>query len=209
MPIGPYAINMGEKRLEVMGPWDITKRPSVAIVGSRNASAKGRRVAQRLGLRIGQVGGNVVSGYANGIDTAAHVGALSAKASGKTTVVLPTGLSHWYVKDELKPLWHPDKICVVSEFEYHSPFSGKQAMTRNRTICEIADSVIIVEMGVGWSGTAGTFCDAYQMGVPLYIIDGNDLGVRCGNNGYARRGGQLITLDEIAKNGIDMFFEKG
>ena len=200
-------VKFGSKSLYVRGNKDLLLRPGVAIVGSRDASKKACMVAQRLGVRFAEAGINVVSGYARGIDASAHHGALSN--DGTTTIVLPTGIKRTYIRRELDDFWTHDNVLVVSEFEPNADFTGRQAMTRNKTICEMSQAVIIVQIGIGNSGTAGTFREARQLGKPVYVIDAKDLepNLVCGNNDFESRGAQLVRLQEIADNGVQMFMQ--
>lgn len=72
----------------------------VAVVGSRNVSNKGIGVARKLASDLARLGRNVVSGYAKGVDTEAHLGAL--KAEGTTTIVLPYGIKELHQKKHLR-----------------------------------------------------------------------------------------------------------
>ena len=79
--------------LSLLGHRHVSERPAVAMVGARNASANGRRLAQRLASDLGAAGFAVVSGLARGIDAAAHRGALEtgtlAVVAGGLDVVYP------------------------------------------------------------------------------------------------------------------------
>ena len=77
---------MGTSNLEVL------KRPMAAIVGARNASSLGTRMARYLGKRLGELGFVTVSGLARGIDTAAHLGAVETG----TIVVMAGGVDILY-----------------------------------------------------------------------------------------------------------------
>lgn len=88
---------------------------SVAIIGSRNVSDKGIRYARKLAGDLAREGINVVSGYAKGVDSEAHLGALEAE--GTTTIVLPYGIKKSRQKKLLKEFdWKRD-VLVVSQFD--------------------------------------------------------------------------------------------
>ena len=196
------------KTVYVRGNTDLLRKPSIAIVGSRDASDKAIRIAERLGVRFAEAGVNVVSGYARGIDASAHYGALSGE--GTTTIVLPTGIKHTYVRKSLDDYWTNDNTLVISEFPVAAEFTGKQAMIRNRTICDISHAVIIVQIGVNLTGgTAGTFRDAKKMGKPVYVIAGKDLesNVKCGNSEAVAQGAIEVTLEQIAHEGMKLFIK--
>ena len=75
---------------------------SVAIVGSRNVSNKGIHIARKLAGDLAGEGINVVSGYAKGVDSEAHIGALESE--GTTTLVLPYGIKQLHQKKHLRNL---------------------------------------------------------------------------------------------------------
>ncbi len=79
--------------IAVLGSVEAFSAPSVAIVGARNASANGRRVAEVLASELAAAGFVVVSGMARGVDAAAHRGALAA---GRTVAAVAGGLDHPY-----------------------------------------------------------------------------------------------------------------
>ena len=70
---------------------------SIAIVGSRNATEKGLQIAQGFGKRLAERGYTIVSGYAKGIDTESHLGALEGNV--RTIMVLSTGMMHFKLRD--------------------------------------------------------------------------------------------------------------
>ena len=196
------------KTVYVRGNTNLLQKPSIAIVGRRVATDKAQRIAERLGVRFAEAGVNVVSGYAHGIDASAHYGALSG--DGTTTIVLPEGIKHTYIRKSLDEYWTHDNTLVLSEFPSNAKFTGKQAMIRNRTICDISHAVIIVQIGAGVTGgTAGTFRDAKKLGKPVYVIAGKDLGsnVVSGNDEAIAQGAVEVTLEQIAHEGIQLFMQ--
>jgi DNA processing protein len=79
--------------LSVLGRIDLLQKTSIALVGSRNASLNGRKLAHKMAMDLGQAGLVVTSGLARGIDTAAHEGALAtgtiAVVAGGVDVIYP------------------------------------------------------------------------------------------------------------------------
>ncbi|MGB0459967.1 MAG: DNA-processing protein DprA [Opitutales bacterium] len=132
-PIGLYWL--GEHKVD---------RPCVAIVGTRQASMYGLKVARKLGAELAGLGFCVVSGMARGIDTAAHEGAL--ERGGPTLAVLGCGLDVIY-PPENKELY--DRIvnqgAVVSEFPFGRRVDRQTFPMRNRVVVGICDAVIVVE----------------------------------------------------------------
>ena len=120
--------------------------PSVAIVGTRNATPYGLRIARQLATAFAKAGVSVVSGMARGIDAAAHRAAM--EVGGRTVAVLGTGIDVPY------PAGHRElhralveQACVISE---HGP--GVRAgpgffPRRNRIIAALAKVTLVVEAG--------------------------------------------------------------
>jgi DNA processing protein len=111
---------------------------------------------------------NIVSGYANGVDLAAHQAALSA--GGVTTMVLAEGILKFRSKHDLAHLFDEDNHLILSEFPPRLPWSVHNAMHRNRVVCALSDSVVVIEAGL----SGGTFAAAektLQLRRPLFVVD--------------------------------------
>ena len=180
--------------------------PGVAVVGSQKPTPKARKVAERLGACLVSKDINVVSGYAKGIDQAAHYGALSHQ--GTTTIVLPYGIKGAYIRRELNEFWSDEQILFISQFPDAAKFSGRNAMVRNQMIVNQSESVIVVESDT----KGGTFATGNMtLNTPdkeLFVIDPVDLpGCKHGNAELIRRGGTPVRLQEIADRGILMFLK--
>ena len=149
------------------GNVDLLSRESIAICGSRTASAEGLQCASTIAGQIARAGYNIVSGYAAGVDSAAHAGALLAGRS--TTFVLAEGLLHFRPKDGLGELLQEDNFAVVSEFLPDTRWAAHNAMQRNRTIIGLSSAVVIVESGLeGGTFDAGTA--ALKQGAALFAV---------------------------------------
>lgn len=166
-------------------------RRLVAIVGTREASGYGLRVARALGRAFAEAGVTVVSGMARGIDSAAHLGAL--EAGGKTIAVLGTG------PDVPYPVGNRElhgRICagglVLSESEPgRGAFQGSFPR-RNRIIAALARATIVVEAGYK-SGALNTAAQALQLGRGVGAVPGMiDLPRSMGSNQLMRDGGQVV-----------------
>ena len=108
---------------------------------------------------------NIVSGYAAGVDMAAHRAAL--ECGGTTVLVLCEGILNFNIKKEFKHIWDWERIAVVSEFLPGIPWSVRNAMQRNKTICALSRAMILIESGTkGGSIEAGRA--SLEMGVPLF-----------------------------------------
>jgi DNA protecting protein DprA len=157
--------------LFVLGNLDILHRPAVGFCGSRKASDKGLGVAHDCARLFAQRQINVVSGYAHGVDLAAHLSAL--EAGGTTTLVLAEGIHHFRLKDQLRDLVSEgdfSRMLVVSEFPPGLPWRAHNAMVRNRTICGLSHALIVIESGLE-GGTFEAGKTALDLGEPLFCVE--------------------------------------
>ncbi len=142
----------------------------VAIVGSRRATAYGRRVAAGLAEGLAIRGIEVVSGGARGIDTCAHVGAL--ESGGRTIAVLGAGFHHLY-PTENEALF--DRIAangaVMSEFPLDIEPRPENFPRRNRLISGLSAAVVLVEATVK-SGSLITASHALEQGREVLAVPG-------------------------------------
>jgi DNA protecting protein DprA len=154
--------------LFAMGNTDILGRVSVGFCGSRKSSEKGLRVTADCARILAANGVNVVSGYAHGVDLAAHRSSLAHGST--TTFVLAEGILHFRAKAEVASLLDDSSFVAVSEFLPRLPWTVHSAMQRNKTICGLSDAMILVESGT----TGGTFAAgkaALDIGTPLFVVE--------------------------------------
>lgn len=119
------------------------KKPAIAIVGSRKASKAGAELAGRIAADLASVGVTVVSGFAVGIDIAAHIGAAS---KGSTAAVLGSGMFNVYPKSSVK--YAGDIIkegCVITEYPFAEMPLPYNFPKRNRIISGLSLGVLIAE----------------------------------------------------------------
>lgn len=176
--------------LYVKGRAGLLNAPGVAIVGSRESSAAGVKLARHFAKGLGDAGYVVVSGLARGIDGAAHETAL---ASG-TVAVLAGGLDIVY-PPEHRTL--QDRIgvegCLVSEQRPGFTPRGQDFPKRNRIISGIASGVIIIEAAAR-SGTLVTARYAAEQGREVFAVPGHPLDPRAeGTNRLIKNGATLVT----------------
>ncbi len=156
------------------GRISLLKSQGVAIVGSRNASEEGMSIARQFAADLALAGENVVSGYAKGIDTAAHEGAL--EKDGTTTIVLSHGILQFSKKKVLDKVALEGNTLVVSQFHPGEGWSAGNAMVRNKLVCALSKAVIVVECGAetgedgNLSGTFDAGKTALQMKIPLFVL---------------------------------------
>lgn len=166
---------------------------TVAIVGSRRATPYGLEVAAWLAHELARQGVVVVSGFARGIDAAAHQGALAAE-HGRTVGVLGCGLSVDYPKGHRElGLRIRSRGALVSEFPCALAPAASNFPVRNRIIAALADVTVVVE-AAAHSGSLITARLALELGrevlaVPGRITDEQALGV----NDLLRDGAAPVT----------------
>lgn len=134
--------------LYVLGDLDLLSRPSVAVVGSRQASRYGLSMAGSIAASLSRAGVCVVSGFAQGIDRAAHVGALDGV--GGTIAVLGTGLDLVYPAAN-RDLWErmAARGLLVTEFPPGTRPEGGNFPHRNRIVSGLSLGVLVVEGALG------------------------------------------------------------
>ena len=141
--------------------------PRTAIVGSRKASFEGIELARKIASFLVRKNVLIVSGLAEGIDTAAHEAAISE--GGSTVAVLGTALNKSYPakNDRLQNTIMRDH-WAVSQFPFGYPAQPKNFVIRNRTMALLSDASIIVEAGET-SGSLHQGWEALRLGRPLFI----------------------------------------
>ncbi len=144
---------------------------TVAVVGSRSATAYGRTIAARLARDLVARGLVVVSGLAHGIDAAAHEGAL--EGGGRTVAVIASGVT------QPTPSDHDvlaARVCasgtLVSETRDGGPFGRGAFVKRNRLIAALAGATVVVEAGER-SGALTTAAAARALGRPVLAVPGD------------------------------------
>ena len=153
--------------------------PRVAIIGSREASSHLMAESYALAYGLAKKEITIVSGYARGIDTHAHAGALNAL--GKTFALPPKGIfSHLdFLKprlpSRLAPLLEPkepvlDGLCIFSQFYPSAEWHLRQYMMRNRSICALCQRMVVMAATHTESGSYQTAQLALQLGLPLYVF---------------------------------------
>ncbi len=175
--------------LALRGVPNLLERPAVAVVGARNASANGRRLAENLARELSEEGFLVVSGLARGIDAAAHAGALA----GGTAAVLAGGVDVVYPpqNEALYRRLSSDGL-LLSEMPLGLEPQARHFPRRNRLISGLARGVVVVEAALR-SGSLITARLAGEQGRDVFAVPGSPLDPRArGCNHLIRQGAQLI-----------------
>ncbi len=175
--------------LGCLGHAHLLRRHAVAIVGARNASANGRRLARQLAFELGEAGWLVASGLARGIDAAAHVGALD---SG-TAAVLAGGVDIVYPEENTE-LYEDIKArgVMISEIAAGTKPQARHFPRRNRMISGMARGTLVIEAALR-SGSLITSRFAADQGREVFAVPGSPLDPRArGCNNLIRQGAVLV-----------------
>ncbi|HVZ60102.1 MAG TPA: DNA-processing protein DprA [Terriglobales bacterium] len=182
--------------LYVRGDPSILVQPGIAVVGTRHPTPYGLGMAERLSCDLAARGLIIISGLARGVDTAAHRGAINARA--KTIAVLGTGVDVMYprenarIADQLLDLGG----ALVSEFPVGSFAAPQNFPIRNRIISGLAFGVLVVEAGE-YSGTRITARCALEQNRELFAVPGNVTNkLSWGPNTLIKQGAKLTATWE-------------
>ncbi|ESX86469.1 DNA-processing protein DprA [Mesorhizobium sp. LSHC412B00] len=177
--------------IAVKGEAAVFRLPAVAIVGARNASLAGIKMARMLAADLGRDGYVIVSGLARGIDTAAHQGSLSTGTVG----VLAGGLDVPYPPENIG-------LCediaerggaVISEMPFGWQPRAQDFPRRNRLVAGAALGLVVIEAAQR-SGSLISARLAGEMGRLVFAVPGSPLDPRCaGSNGLLKDGATLVT----------------
>ncbi|MCZ8187707.1 MAG: DNA-processing protein DprA [Beijerinckiaceae bacterium] len=189
-PAPMRAVDGAPPVLSVKGRVELLARPAVALVGARNASGLGRKMAGLLAAGLSEAGYVIVSGLARGIDTEAH----RAGLAGGTVAVLAGGLERPY-PPENQALFDAiaESGLVLSEMRLWQSPRGQDFPRRNRLISALSLGVVVVE-AARRSGSLITARMAGEQGRDVMAVPGSPLDPRCeGSNDLLRDGATLVT----------------
>jgi DNA processing protein len=164
----------------------------VAVVGSRNMSPYGRRLAGELGRDLARAGVSLISCLARGVDAVAHRGALAA--GGHTVGVLGCGLNVPYPREHRELIAEVARAgAVVSEFPLNTPPSPANFPVRNRIISGLSRAVVVVEAGIK-SGSLITARHALEQGRDVWAVPGPvGAPLSAGCNQLIKEGARLLS----------------
>ncbi|WP_223814327.1 DNA-processing protein DprA [Roseicitreum antarcticum] len=176
-----------------MGRRDPVLRPMIAIVGARNASSLGTRMARKLAEGLGHFGYTIVSGLARGIDTAAHHAALKTG----TIAVMAGGVDVIYPPENaVLAAAIADQGLRVSDQPMGMQPQARHFPRRNRLISGLALGVVVVEAAEK-SGSLITARDALDQGREVMAVPGHPVDARAaGCNALIRDGATLVRGSE-------------
>jgi len=170
----PEMLRSGDERplaLYVAGQLDALEDPPLAIVGSRSPTPGGKDTAFELSRTLAARGLVIASGLAEGIDTAAHRGALAAQ--GRTLAVLGTGIDRIYPASN-RPLSEAIMFdgAVLSPFPLGTPPRRSNFPRRNHVIAALSLGTLVVEAARS-SGSLITARAAQRLGRPVLAVPGS------------------------------------
>tara|TARA_B100000686_G_scaffold353715_1_gene460436 strand:+ start:403 stop:1533 length:1131 start_codon:yes stop_codon:yes gene_type:complete len=186
--------------LSLLGETALLNNQGIGIVGARNASAGGMKMAARFAADIGRAGHPVVSGLARGIDTAAHHASLETG----TIAVVAGGIDVVYPKENQK-LYEQvaARGLIVAESPLGTPPDRRHFPKRNRIIAGLTSGVLVVEAALK-SGSLITANMALDYGRDVYAIPGSPMDPRSGgtNSLIKQQSAMMVTtpqdiLDDI------------
>lgn len=169
--------NMGDDAPPILyckGYLPLLNQKGVSIVGARDVGDLEITITKSIAQKLAENGINVTSGYAKGVDTSAHLGAL--EAHGTTAMILSFGTNHITIKRELKDLNWEKNALFITQFAPYEKFSGQNAMTRNKLVCAMSKAIVVIKSGPErdssgkMSGTFDAGKSALKMGIPVFVL---------------------------------------
>ena len=182
--------------LRVRGDVEALSRPGIAIVGTRHPTPYGLGMAERLACDLAARGLIILSGMARGVDSAAHRGAVNARA--KTVAVFGAGIDIIYPRENQKLseqiLAHGGTL--ISEFPMGAAPTPQNFPIRNRVISGLSRGVLVVEAGE-YSGTRITARCALEQCREVFAVPGNVTNkLAWGPNTLIKQGAKLVATWE-------------
>jgi DNA processing protein len=182
--------------LYVRGNVEALSRPGIAVVGTRHPTPYGIGMAERLACDLASRGLVILSGLARGVDTAAHRGAVSAKA--KTVAVFGTGVDVVYPKENSRLAEQILGLggALISEFALGTFAAPQNFPIRNRIISGTSFGVLVVE-AAEYSGTRITARCALEQNREVFAVPGNVTNKNSwGPNTLIKQGARLVATWE-------------
>lgn len=170
---------------------DLTKihiKPSISIIGARNADDYSILAANRLSSLLSAQGITIISGFARGIDSAAHQAAIAS--GGQTIAVLGCGINYDYPRNSRSfKKQIAQSGAVISEYFPSSAPAPENFKVRNRIVSGLSDGILVIQAGER-SGTLNTASHALAQGKDIFVLPPHDIFSNDykGNTGLLRDG---------------------
>jgi DNA processing protein len=213
-PLALQEIDSAPPILALRGRADALRKPAIAIVGSRNASAAGLTFAERLARSLGQAGYVIVSGLARGIDQRAHLASLETCTVG----VLAGGHGKPYPSEAVPLMERMVELgAVLSEMPIEWEPRGRDFPRRNRVVSGLALGVVVIEAARS-SGSLITAKFALDQNRQVFAVPGSPLDPRAeGTNDLLKQGASICTcaddvltaLEPVRSNDLVFMRESG
>ncbi len=189
--------------ISVLGNPDTLSKESVAMVGTRNASANGLKFMGQLSYEFAENGFLVVSGMAMGSDAAAHQGALKSSKNNVTVAVLAGGVDQpWPIENESLYKSIIERGCVISDMPIGTKPIAKYFVKRNQLVAGISNQMILGE-ATDKSGSMITANHMIKLSRPVFAIPSHPTDPRSfGPNSLIKSGQATLCM------GITDFFKK-
>lgn len=201
-PLALSAIDDAPPVISVLGNPTLLNQSCIGMVGARNASLNGRKLAEKIAGALGARGEVVVSGLARGIDTAAHQGSLKTG----TIAVVAGGIDVVYPEENQKLY---EKIiengCVVAESAFGAKPFAASFPRRNRIVSGLSQAVVVVEATMR-SGSLITARMAGEQGRDVMAVPGSPMDPRAsGPNHLIREGATLVRSGDDILEAVQNF----
>lgn len=196
-------------QLYLKGNIELLNTIGIAIVGSRECTKYGEKMANKFAKELSQQGLTIISGLAKGVDSFAHIG--SMKATGKTIAVLPSGFNNIYPEENINLYKQIIKNngLILTEYEENEKESSKNFLERNRIVSGLAIGTLVIEGGHR-SGTSVTANLTKEQGKKVFCIPSsleNSKGIT--PNKLIKEGAFLVTeVDDIIKEYSELNLNK-
>ena len=181
------------KRLYFKGKLPDSRRPTVAIVGTRRPTNYGKEVTYQIANELAARGVIIISGLALGVDAIAHQATLDA--GGITIAILGNGIDTIYpaANQSLAKNILAKGGAIISEYEPGIEARDFQFLNRNRIVSGLSDAIIITEAAIR-SGTMSTAARALEQGKEVFVVPGNITSpLSAGCNRLIKQGADPIT----------------
>jgi DNA processing protein len=177
--------------LTCLGRTELAARPTVALVGARNASAAGRKIARDMAAQLGQSDLTIVSGMARGIDGESHAASLRtgtiAVLGGAVDHIYPSQHERLYAEIAAEGL-------IVSECAFGYRAKARDFPRRNRLITGLSRGVVVIEAAER-SGSLISARTAGEQGREVMAVPGSPLDPRSAGSNKLIRDGALLVRD--------------
>lgn len=181
------------KQLYIIGNLSLLNTAGIAIIGSRNCSVYGEKMAKKFSKELSQYGVTIISGMAKGIDSYAHESAI--QTGGNTIAILPSGFNNIYPKEN-KKLYNKildNNGLIITEYQIDAKADSKKFLERNRIVSGLSIGTLVIEGGKR-SGTSVTANITKNEGKFVFCIPSsleNSKGIT--PNNLIKKGAILVT----------------